>query len=551
MAERSTNGRREFLLQLGSLLATAAATPLSFALDRKALSCPEQGAASGKGSPDLVPGSAKSFNYNISSWTGDHFELGHRLRIRDLPPKIPAESERKVDFVIIGGGVSGLAAAYYLKDHDFLLLEQYDELGGQSIGSTYKGVDYSMGAAYIGQPQGIVRELFSELSLSPEILPDNHNSFYAGGKWLSDIQTGQKESIYKEFQRFFAEAQPVFKSLPSDDSPELIVSTLLAALDNSPFSQSLKGYSSQFCSLVENVLKSACCGTSTQLSALAGFWLMLDLVSTDCVFKGGNSAIPRALMQKIALCGAQRCLTGSFVWQVELKADGASVVYTSKDGSAHRLDCRHVIVTAPPLVAARILKNIDDHLRGNLLFFSYGSYLVANCLLDKKIFEGTYDNFVSSPFTFADLVVAETPYILSDTYKRQTMGSVLTIYQPYVPASKGRGLLYQGNREEFATSICDQLCQLVEHLDKQLRQVVLTRWGHAMPVAGPGYFQRIQKINALTTGPFSLAHNSMQGLPCAESAIRAARAAANRALRVSARISAVVDGWRSRSGTGQ
>ncbi len=87
---------------------------------------------------------ARDWHYEIAPWTGDDFVLGHRLRDADFPPAV-IESERSVDFVIVGGGIAGLTAAHFLRDHNFLLLEQYADLGGQSRGGSFQGIEYTWG----------------------------------------------------------------------------------------------------------------------------------------------------------------------------------------------------------------------------------------------------------------------------------------------------------------------------------------------------------------------------------------------------------------------
>lgn len=516
--------RREFLRMLAAALGAGAATPLASTLEALAAGTSKKAKA--------AKASGKSGRYRLGQWTGDDFALGHRLRNRDFPLPWPTKAEKEVDFVIVGGGIAGLASAYYLRDHDFLLLEQYAGLGGQSRGGSYRGIDYSWGPAYVDSVEGIYGELFSELGLTPvTITPQEKYAWFWDGHWAPGVEGSakNKSGIYSQWKNLLADVKPLLKTVSIDDAPENVTADALVKLDNGRFADLVKGTDKQFLSMLDAYCKSNLCGNLEQLSALAGVWLLTALATPAYVFKGGNPALGRALASRVEKAGSERCQTGAFVWRVEIGDKKASVIYSGSDGVIHRVDCKHVIVTAPPLVATRIMSGLSDKIRAELLFMKYGSYLVANLLMKKKLFDGLYDNWVGSPFSFADVIAAETPYQKSGAYKA-SMGSVLTVYQPYEPGSAGRSLLMMGNRQEFAASVGDQVARLVDHLYEHLEEVVLTRWGHAMAVTGPGYYGRLNRILAAQDGPYTLAHNSMQGLPCAESAIRAARLAARRAL---------------------
>ena len=68
---------------------------------------------------------------------GEHNEICHKVR-DGFQFQIPPVSARK-DVVIVGGGVSGLAAAYYMKDHDWMLLEKEPHWGGNAYGMDSHG----------------------------------------------------------------------------------------------------------------------------------------------------------------------------------------------------------------------------------------------------------------------------------------------------------------------------------------------------------------------------------------------------------------------------
>lgn len=518
--------RRKFLKSLGILLGCQyLGTNVFAAQDTPAARAGNEGSAAGK--------------YKIGAWTGDDFTLGHKLRAGEFPT-FPEKAEKKVDFVIVGGGISGLTAAYNLKDQDFLLLEQYADMGGHSRGSSYEGIDYSYGAAYIGPVDGIYGELYSALSIEPVALPPDRNQFFFENEWYVGPNGDSKKPFYKEFDRFLKECEPIWKDLPEEPEPTKVPTGNMAKLDSTLFSSCLTGYSKEFISVINSFCRSSFGGGVNELSALAAYSLLQDLVSETHVFKGGNPAIGRALAKKVEAAGSQRCFKNAFVWKVEVKEGGASVVYSLADGSVHRVDCKHVIVATPPLVASRQLAHIPDMQKAQLFAFKYCSYLVANLLMKKKLFNGHYDCFVGDPFTLADITVAETPYMKTNTYKPE-MGSVLTVYQPYSNGVEGRMLFMADNREETASNVVKQVEKLVPGFLSAIDEVVLTRWGHALAIIGPNYFSRLANIHKLqASNAYSLCHSSLYGWPAVECAITAGTTCAGRAKKLAANPGFVV-----------
>src|SRR6204780_2426106 len=77
---------------------------------------------------DLSLFSAQDFP--VPQLDGDHYEICHEVRDGHTFAKPPVSKRHEV--VIVGGGISGLSAAYFLQTHDFLLLEKEAPWGGNA-----------------------------------------------------------------------------------------------------------------------------------------------------------------------------------------------------------------------------------------------------------------------------------------------------------------------------------------------------------------------------------------------------------------------------------
>ncbi len=472
----------------------------------------------------LKPSHAKN-SYKIGAFTGDDFTIGHKIR-DGKQPKLPASVTEKVDFVIVGGGLSGLASAHYLQDANFILLEQYNDLGGHARGASHNGIGYSYGAAYLSTLDGSVGELVDDLGLKPLTLDDSKDAWYRDGKWLRGT-AGSDDIIFKEFKRlkeehrnFFGKWDGLYPSLTN--FPDFL------KLDDILMDEVLKGYDPTFTALIDNFLKSSLNAGSKTVSALSGLSTLEDVLNKTYLLPGGNPALTAELVKRLDRPHGERIKAGAFVWEIKLNDNGATVTYSLADGSMHVAECKHVIIATPHMVTARIAKNLSDRAKATMFRFRYGAYLVANVLCGKRLFDGTYDNFLPPSFEIADITPAETPYMMNGSYKPD-MGSVLTCYTPYEPGSIGRTVLYQGDKKKMASDVLTQLYKLLPSLKGNVNEVVLTRWGHAMAVTKPQYYKYVGELQAMETSSFSFAHSSAHGLPSAEAAIQGAKHAAEKA----------------------
>lgn len=112
----------------------------------------------------------KKANHIFLRLTGTNHILGHRLRFPDFPkPTTIIE----IPILILGGGVSGLSAAYRLQQNgrgDFLLLDMESEVGGNARHGENAYSRYPLGAHYLPIPNASNIELLRFLEESKIIV---------------------------------------------------------------------------------------------------------------------------------------------------------------------------------------------------------------------------------------------------------------------------------------------------------------------------------------------------------------------------------------------
>lgn len=457
------------------------------------------------------------------------------------------------DIVIIGGGVSGLAAAYRLKKEgvdDFLLLELEDHVGGNSQFGKNEVTAFPWGAHYVpllSEETRAVRTLFEELGViegyDQQSLPiynelyicaEPQERLFIHGRWQDGIvpNSGLSDFDHQEYQRFFLymdslknkvgrDGKRLF-SIPLDTSSQ---DQEWIKLDQITMAQWMEqeGYQSDFLKWYVNY----CCrddfGTDySQTSAWAGhhYFAARNGVASNTksgavlTWSEGNGWIT----QKLEAACSNEIIKQVLCTSIKVTSEGVIIDYWNvKTQKSTRIKAKYAVLAVPRFIAERIYKekNIDD----SEYSLSYAPWAVINVTLDKiPVGNGSvlaWDNVVYQS-RYLGYVVA--------THQEPRMKPIKTVLTYYYPMSEkdpkeARQDAYQRSYEDWRDLVLDELYLIHPELKGFVKSVDVWVWGHAMIRPTTGFiWGDFRKKMLHQEAPVFSAHSDMSGISIFEEA---------------------------------
>lgn len=496
-----------------------------------------------------------------SSLAGADVARGHRLRDGRFPEPVGQEEAR---IAIIGGGVSGLSAAWALGAagfDDFLLLELEDDTGGNARSGANALSRYPLGAHYLPLANREARALILLLeqlgmitgrddSGAPRYDPfqlcaDLEERIFWQGRWHEGLvpQSGLSRRDSADITAFFARMEVFKTALGADGRPAFATpiayssaDAAFTALDSISFARWVADQGWRSPVLLTHLRY--CCRDDygcepEDVSAWAGIhyfagrraWAADGVGDAVLTWPQGNARLTDALAQR---CVAQT-RTGRVVWRVA--RDGDTVVIDSFDvarGHSVRVRADATIFALPHFVASRIAPALVGGADG----FTYAPWVVANVMLDRAPGgAGSRLAWDNVPFIGESL-----GYVVADHQTRSRSSGPTTITW-YMPLSRGDP---KAQRRELVTRpegywrdmVVADLLRTNPDLKGAVRDVAIWRWGHAMIRPTPGFIGRTAPdAAARVSPPLFLAHSDISGLSLFEEAHYRGVAAAEGAMR--------------------
>src|ERR1700691_441689 len=235
---------------------------------------------------------ADAQNNHAAGVEGEDNRICHQVRDGKVFTRPPASARH--DGVIVGGGVSGLAAAYRSRHRDFLLLEKEPHSGRHAYAMEYEGATYATGSAFLTKDE-YAYHFAKEIGLEPLPVNSSDASIIHGELILDTWGEGVNKLPY---------AEPVRESFKKFKSEMLgiDVEKRREELFNKPFSDFLKGYPEELTQWWDNFGPSNWGATSEDTAAGIAIEALQEMVEESraddrYTWPGGLGAITKRLAE--------------------------------------------------------------------------------------------------------------------------------------------------------------------------------------------------------------------------------------------------------------
>jgi len=415
---------------------------------------------------------------------GEENRICHEVRDGKIFARPPVSARH--DFVIVGGGISGLAAAYLFRDHDFLLLEKEPHWGGNAYAMEFQGNAYATGSAFI------YREDYSytfakEIGLEP--LPVNSpDGTIVKGEFIRDTwgdgldKLPYPASVRAGFRKFK-------KELLAIDLKKRKTEAYGARL-----SDMLKPYPAEIAHWWDAYGASNYGATTENAAVGAAVIEMQDLAKqgTDDdrnTWPGGNGAVTAKLVGILQPTHGARMLTGATTVAVVSNAKEVHVTYVL-GAELKTVAARAVIMATPKFITRRIVEGLPEKQSEAMHKIRYAPVAVVNLIFDKPVFNQGYDTWCPQS-TFTDITVAD--WVIRNQPGYTQKYNILTCYTPMKEDDRGY-LLTEISARKIAVKVLHDFQKLFPGSNVDPVEVHLYRRGHPLYMSTPGLFTEVQPL---------------------------------------------------------
>jgi len=414
---------------------------------------------------------------------GEHFAVCHQVRDGHSFPK--PDATKKADIVIVGGGVAGLSAAYFLLGKDWMLLEKEAHFGGNAYQEEYEGQIYGTGSAYGYRGDAgdlLAKEIGLHLPLVAMPDPIIDNGKYSPDIWRSGINDlPYSKEVIASFKKY------------RDDIMKIDFKKNAEQLDSEPFTKYLDPYAPEVKRLWDAYGPSNWGAVSEDTSALIGIadtqYLIQGLDDQRVILPGGLGCITAKLVEVMQPKYGERMLSDATVVAVVPDKDEVRVTYVQGE-KVTTVAAKVVLLCTAKNITSRIVAGLPNEQKQAMRRMRYAPYPMINIIFDKPVYRKGYDNWCPGK-TFTDFIVADWTIRNNPGYKPKY--EILTFYTP-LRESERATLLNEEDCKTLAGKVLKDFQGLLPDFNVDPVEVRLYRRGHPMFMAVPGQFTKNRMI---------------------------------------------------------
>jgi protoporphyrinogen/coproporphyrinogen III oxidase len=399
--------------------------------------------------------------------------------------KRPAASARH-DVVIVGGGVSGLTAAYRLQQRDFLLLEKEPHWGGNAYAMDYDGATYATGSAFLAKEE-FTYQFAKEIGLDPLPINSSDASIIQGELILDTWGDGLDKLPYSPavrngFKKFKKEMLAIDVEKRSTE------------LFEKPFSDFLKGYPEELKQWWDNFGPSNWGAVSEDTASGVAIDALQEMGGesrTDdrYTWPGGLGAITKKLAEILQPKYKDRMQAGATTVAAVSGKEEVQVTYMV-GGELKTVAAKAVIMATPKFITRRIVDGLPDKQSDAMQQIRYIPYPVVNLIFDKPVFNHGYDTWCPGN-SFTDFIVADWVTQKQAGYKQKF--NIISCYTPMKEEDRSH-LLNETGARRIAANVLSDFQKLMPGLNVDPIEVHIYRRGHPLYMSTPGLYTQVQPL---------------------------------------------------------
>jgi protoporphyrinogen oxidase len=431
-----------------------------------------------------TPDSKKNHPADVA---GEDNRICHQVRDKgnQIFARPPASSRH--DVVIVGGGVSGLAAAYRLRHRDFLLLEKEPHWGGNAYAAEYEGSAYATGSAFLTKDE-YAYEFAREIGLEPLPVNSPDASIIRGELVLDTWGDGLDKLPYP------APVREGFKKFKKELLAIDVAKT--KGIYDKPFSDFMKGHPAEIKQWWDCFGPSNWGATSEETTAGLGILNLQEMVEESGVddrytWPGGLGALTKKLADILRPKYKDRMQTGATIVAVVPEKEEVHVTYTlGGEFELKTVAAKVVIMATPKFITRRIVEGLPDSQSEAMKKIRYIPYPVVNLIFDKPVFNYGFDTWCPGN-SFTDITLADWVIQKQAGYRQKF--NILTCYTPMKEEDRGY-LLNEIGARKIAGNVLTDFQKLMPGSNVDPVEVHIYRRGHPLYMSTPGLYTQVQPL---------------------------------------------------------